>query len=76
TKFPTNEFDQINYLNTLIKPLKEKNDEIYIDVPPTISDFSDNGMLAADYCIIVLQTQEISLDGAQTYIAYMQYLAD
>lgn len=33
-------------------------------------------MLAADYCILVLQTQELSLDGAQTYIAYMQYLAD
>ncbi|CWV13995.1 CobQ/CobB/MinD/ParA nucleotide binding domain [Listeria monocytogenes] len=49
---------------------------IYIDVPPTISDYSDNAMLAADYCIIVLQTQELSLDGAQTYIAYMQYLAD
>ena len=47
-----------------------------IDVPPTISDYSDNAMLAADYCIIVLQTQELSLDGAQTYIAYMQYLAD
>jgi len=76
TKFPSNEFDQINYLNTLLKPLKEKYDAIYIDVPPTISDFSDNAMLAADYCIIVLQTQELSLDGAQTYIAYMQYLAD
>lgn len=49
---------------------------IYIDVPPTISYYSDNAMLAADYCIIVLQTQELSLDGAQTYIAYMQYLAD
>ncbi len=33
-------------------------------------------MLAADYCIIVLQTQELSLDGAQTYIAYMQFLSD
>ncbi|EAC4369983.1 ParA family protein [Listeria monocytogenes] len=49
---------------------------IYIDVPPTISDYSDNAMLAADYCIIVLKTQELSLDLAQTYIAYMQYLAD
>ncbi|SUB60023.1 CobQ/CobB/MinD/ParA nucleotide binding domain [Pediococcus pentosaceus] len=43
-------------------------------MPPTISDFSDNAMMAADYCIIVLQTQELSLDGAQTYIDYMQYL--
>lgn len=76
TKFPNNEFNQINYLRTLLEPLKHQYDSIYIDVPPTISDYSDNAMLAADYCIIVLQTQELSLDGAQTYIAYMQYLAD
>lgn len=76
SKFPENEFEQINYLNRLIEPIKNEYDSIYIDVPPTISDYSDNAMLAADYCIIVLQTQELSLDGAQTYIAYMQYLAD
>lgn len=73
-KFPNDDFAQISYLNKLIQPLKEKYDSIYIDVPPTISDFSDNAMMAADYCIIVLQTQELSLDGAQTYIDYMQYL--
>lgn len=74
--FPDDEESQITYLNKLIEPLKAEYDSIYIDVPPTISDYSDNAMLAADYCIIVLQTQELSLDGAQTYIAYMQYLAD
>lgn len=63
-------------MSELLQPLKEEYGAIYIDVPPTISDYSDNAMLAADYCIIVLQTQELSLDGAQTYIAYMQYLAD
>ncbi|MEM5846383.1 ParA family protein, partial [Pediococcus pentosaceus] len=74
SKFPNDDKAQINYLNELLKPLKEKYDTIYIDVPPTISDFSDNAMMAADYCIVVLQTQELSLDGAQTYIDYMQYL--
>lgn len=74
--FPDNEVEQITYLKKLLEPLKEKYDRIYIDVPPTISDYSDNAMLAADYCIIVLQTQELSLDGAQTYIAYMQFLAE
>lgn len=33
-------------------------------------------MMAADYCFIVLQTQELSLDGAQTYIACMQFLSE
>ena len=74
-KFPEDEISQISYLKELIKPLKGKYDRIYIDVPPTISDYSDNAMMAADYCIIVLQTQELSLDGAQTYIAYMQFLS-
>lgn len=75
-RFPNDELKQITYLRDLIEPIKHKYDSIYLDVPPTISDYSDNAMLAADYCIIVLQTQELSLDGAQTYIAYMQYLVD
>lgn len=75
-RFPEDEIAQITYLRTLLEPLKEKYDRIYIDVPPTISDYSDSAMMAADYCIIVLQTQELSLDGAQTYIAYMQFLAE
>ena len=74
--FPDNESEQVLYFRKLIEPLKEKYDRIYIDVPPTISDFSDSAMLASDFCIIILQTQELSLDGAKTYIAYMQYLAD
>ncbi|EKS8372194.1 ParA family protein [Bacillus thuringiensis] len=74
--FPEDEFSQITYLKTLLEPLKSKYDRIYIDVPPTISDYSDNAMMAADYCIIVLQTQELSLEGARTYIAYMQFLAE
>ncbi|MGG4305898.1 ParA family protein, partial [Bacillus wiedmannii] len=74
--FPEDELAQITYLKKLLAPLKDKYDRIYIDVPPTISDYSDNAMIAADYCIIVLQTQELSLEGAQTYIAYMQFLAE
>lgn len=75
-KFPEDDDKQVFYMNELIKPLKERYDAIYIDVPPTISDYSDNAMLAADYCIVVLQTQELSLDGVKTYIGYMQYIVD
>ncbi len=59
-KFPDDNTKQISYLRTLIEPLKAKYDAIYLDVPPTISDFSDNAMVSADYCIIILQTQELS----------------
>lgn len=74
SKFPNDSQQQVSYLKKLIQPLKEKYEAIYLDVPPTISDFSDNAMMASDYCIVILQTQELSLDGAKTYINYMQYL--
>lgn len=74
--FPDDDKKQVNYLKELIEPIKDEYDAIYLDVPPTISDFSDNAMAASDYCIIILQTQELSLDGAKTYISYMQYLID
>ncbi len=75
-KFAENDEQAMFYFKQLIEPLKKNYDRIFIDVPPTISDFSDSAMLASDFCIIILQTQELSLDGAKTYIAYMQYLAD
>lgn len=75
-KFADNDEQAMFYFKQLIEPLKKNYDRIFIDVPPTISDFSDSAMLASDFCIIILQTQELSLDGAKTYIAYMQYLAD
>lgn len=73
-KYPNDDIAQISYLNKLIQPLKKKYDSIYIDVPPVISAFSDNAIMAADYCIIVLQAQELALDDIQIYIDYMQYL--
>lgn len=75
-KFQNDDLKSMTYLKTLLEPLQSVYDVIYVDVPPTISDYSDNAMMAADYCIIVLQTQSLALDGAKTYIAYMQYLAD
>lgn len=70
------EYEQVNYLNTLLEPLKSDYDYIFIDVPPTISDFSDNAMMAADYVLIILQAQELSLEGAETYIKYLQFMVD
>lgn len=70
------EFDQVNYLNVLLEPIRENYDYIFIDVPPTISDFSDNAMMAADYVLIILQAQELSLEGAETYVKYLQFMVD
>jgi chromosome partitioning protein len=70
------EIDQVSYLKKLLDPIRDEYDYIFIDVPPTISDFSDNAMMAADYVLIILQAQELSLEGAETYVKYLQFMAD
>lgn len=63
---------RVSYLNYLIDPLKEKYDYIIIDIPPTISLITDAALYMSDYCIIVLQTHERSLQGAEAFISYIQ----
>lgn len=75
TNFET-EIEQISVLSKLLDTIKEKYDTIYIDVPPTISEFSDNAMIAADYSIIIFQTTRESLDGVQKYINYQNFLIE
>ncbi|MEQ6219491.1 AAA family ATPase [Levilactobacillus brevis] len=45
-------------LSELIKSFKEQFDYIIIDVPPTLSIFTNNAILASDYISLVLQTQK------------------
>lgn len=70
------DLEQITLLRTLLEPLKADYDYIFIDVPPTISDYSDNAMMASDYVLIILQAQELSLEGAETYVSYLQFMSD
>ena len=56
--------------------IKDDYDFILIDVPPTLSTYTDSALLASDYTIIVLQTQERSLVGAEAYVGYLQELVD
>lgn len=66
---------QISHFNNLLKPLKDKYDYIFIDVPPTKSSITDSAVMASDYVLIVLQTQELSLDGATEYLKDLQKIA-
>lgn len=70
------EIEQASVLKNLLEPLKKIYDTIYIDVPPTISDYSDNAMMAADYTIIAFQTSEESLDGVRKYINYQRFMIE
>lgn len=68
------ESEKIKILANLIAPIKENYDDIFIDVPPTISEYTDNAMAASDYSIIAFQTTDESFDGVQKYIGYQQYM--
>lgn len=66
---------QISHFEKLLQPLKDSYDYIFIDVPPTKSSITDSAVLASDYVLIVLQTQELSLDGATEYLKDLQKIA-
>lgn len=70
------DLDRVMYLSTLLEPLKSEFDFIFIDVPPTISIYTDSALYASDYVVVVLQTQERSLQGAEVFRGYLQDLLD
>ncbi|WP_394189553.1 ParA family protein [Paenisporosarcina quisquiliarum] len=74
-KFP-NEIDRVQFFSKLLQPLKEDYDFIFIDVPPTISIITDSALYASDFVVVVLQTQERSLQGAEGFTTYLQTLID
>lgn len=64
--------DRVKYFSTLLKKLKEKYDYILLDLPPTISLITDSALYASDWVIVVMQTQEHALQGAESFLDYMQ----
>ena len=66
------ERDKVYFFKNYIQPLKDKYDFIFIDVPPTISLANDTAFNACDQIIVVLQTQERSLAGAEVLMDYLQ----
>lgn len=74
-KFPE-DTDRVQYFSKLIEPLKNDFDFIFIDVPPTISIITDSALYASNFVVVVLQTQERSLQGAEVFTQYLQSLID
>lgn len=73
--FKTIDSDKKQYFKNLLEPLKSEYDFILIDVPPTKSIFTDSAVLASNYILLVLQTQELALDGAMVYLKDLKGLA-
>lgn len=63
---------KVSYFKTLVDPLRKKYDFIFIDVPPTMSLQNDAAFYSTDQIIVVLQTQERALSGAENFIAYLK----
>lgn len=75
-KFPDDTTARVKYFSTLLEPLKGDYDYIFIDVPPTISIITDAALYASNFVVVVLQTQERSLQGAEVFTGYLQSLID
>ena len=63
--------DRMLILSELIKRFKEQFDYIIIDVPPTLSIFTNNAILASDYISLVLQTQKQAYTSVLKTAQYM-----
>ncbi|WP_057908038.1 ParA family protein [Latilactobacillus graminis] len=63
---------RIAYFNEQLKTVEDKFDYIIFDVPPTLSIFTDTALYSSDSVVIVLQTQQRSLDGAEAFWEYLQ----
>lgn len=71
----TNEQKESYYLDYLLRDIKNDYDYIIIDVPPTMSPFTNNALVASDYTVIVMQTELDSLTGTIDYYEYVQIMA-
>lgn len=65
------ELQRITYFSSLLEGIKENYDYIFIDVPPTISKFTDAALYATDYVVIILQTHQRALQGAEIFVEYL-----
>ena len=65
---------RISYFAQQLAKVRDEYDFVIIDVPPTLSIFTDSAIYATDFVIIVLQTQQRSLDGAETFFEYLQQM--
>lgn len=66
------EKDRVAFFKSKIDEIKKDYDFIFIDVPPTLSLLNDTAFFSCDEIVIVLQTQERSLAGAEIFIDYLQ----
>lgn len=65
------DYSKDTHFSNLLNEIKENYDFIIIDVPPQLNKFTNSALVASDYVIVILQTQERSLKGAEKYIEHL-----
>lgn len=68
------DYSKDTHFSKLLDEIKENYDFIIIDVPPQLNKFTNSALVASDYVIVILQTQERSLKGAEKYIDHLVQL--
>lgn len=68
--------DQVYYFSSILEEIKSDYDFIFLDVPPTISLITDSALYASDFVVIVMQTQEWGLAGAEGFVEYLNELIE
>ena len=66
------EHDRVTFFKTILQPVKSAYDYIFIDVPPTLSLQNDSAFYAVNQIVVVLQTQERAMTGAEQFVSYLQ----
>lgn len=70
------DYTKDHYFDKLLQPVKNAYDFVIIDVPPQLNKFTDSALVASDYVVIILQTQERSLKGAEKYVQHLLQIHD
>lgn len=71
-KFPNLDlYNRNRYFDNLLQEIKSDYDYIIIDNPPAISIYTNSSLISSDYTVVVLQTKERSLTGAEAFVDYV-----
>lgn len=62
------------YFKRLLNRIKSNYDFIFLDVPPQLNKYTDSALVASNFVIIIMQTQEYSFTGAKTYYEHIRQL--
>lgn len=68
------DYTQDHYFEKQLASIKDNYDFVILDVPPQLNKFTDSALVASDYVVVILQTQERSLKGAEKYIQHLLQL--